>query len=165
LRRGCFNEDHGGVAWPSAKTISDRIGPSERTVIRVLRNLEERGHLRIEWGKQGRGHSSRYWMILKPAPARVFKPAKPARTAAGKPASGVNKTGTAAPENYSKTHSSEAPMEPRMERENRVLAHADDPQRVAVPNGGRASGAASSLEQPEQERKEACCNVETATPR
>jgi hypothetical protein len=154
LRR-CFNEDHGGVAWPSAKTIGDHIGLSERTVIRVLRKLEERGHLRIDWGKQGRGHSSQYWMILKPAPTRVLKPAKPARTAARKPASEVDKTGTAAPENHSKSHSSEAPMEPRRERESRVLAHADHPQRAAAPNGGRAN-ATSSLGWPEQERKEAC---------
>jgi hypothetical protein len=33
--------------------------------------LEDRGHIRIEWGEQGRGHSSRYWMVLKPAPAQV----------------------------------------------------------------------------------------------
>jgi Helix-turn-helix domain len=91
-----FNEAEGGMAWPSCKTISDAIGKSEATVINVIRWLGDRGHLRIEWGKQGRGHSNRYWMIekdqqadlfedTKPQPAKVFKAEKTLVFTAAKP--------------------------------------------------------------------------------
>jgi hypothetical protein len=62
---GDFNEEQGGMAWPSCSTIAAAIGLSKGTVINVIRALQARGHLRIEWGKQGRGHSNQYWMIEK----------------------------------------------------------------------------------------------------
>ena len=91
-----FNEGKGGMAWPSCSTIADAIGLSEHAVIRAVRALEARGHLRIKWGKQGRGHSNQYWMLerqpdlfdeeklapapvsdkKKPAPAHVFEQEK-----------------------------------------------------------------------------------------
>jgi Helix-turn-helix domain len=85
---GHFNEKEGGVAWPSCRTIGAAIGKSESTVFSVVRALHARGHLRLEWGKQGRGCSNRYWMIekdpdqgelfedRKPQPAKVFEAEK-----------------------------------------------------------------------------------------
>jgi hypothetical protein len=73
-----FNEDEGGAAWPSCKTIGDAIGVSEQTVIRTVHALAERGHLRVEWGKQGRGCSNRYWMTIKPPSVEVSSGGKPA---------------------------------------------------------------------------------------
>ena len=72
-----FNEDEGGTAWPSCKTIASGIGRSEATVIAIIHQFEQRGHLRVEWGKQGRGHSNRYWMIIKPQQAKVSDQRKP----------------------------------------------------------------------------------------
>ena len=48
-----FNEEQGGKAWSACKTMGDDIGLSERHVIRAIRALEARGHLRVQWGKQG----------------------------------------------------------------------------------------------------------------
>jgi hypothetical protein len=73
-----FNEGKDGAAWPSYKTVGDKLGLSEHTIIRVVHALTQRGHLRVAWGRQGRGHANRYWMILKPAQAQVFEPQKPA---------------------------------------------------------------------------------------
>jgi Helix-turn-helix domain len=87
-----FNEAEGGVAWPACMTIAAAIGLSEHTVIRAVRLLEAHRHLRIKWGKQGRGCSNRYWMVEKdphqgelfeettPQPAKVFEEEKPAPT-------------------------------------------------------------------------------------
>jgi hypothetical protein len=97
-----FNEDKGGMAWSACKTMGDDIGISEHTVIRAVRALEARGHLRIKWGKQGRGHSNNYWMIekgqqadlfedTKPAPAQVLEDQKPAFKETRKPASASRK--------------------------------------------------------------------------
>jgi hypothetical protein len=73
-----FNEEEeDGVAWPSCKTIAAAIRKSEATVIDCVRHLEERGHLRVAWGKQGRGCSNRYWMITKPQEAKVSEHRKP----------------------------------------------------------------------------------------
>lgn len=71
-----FDEkDQGGRAWPKCKTVSDAIGLHETTILRSVRRLEVTGHLRVIWGRQGRGHSSQYWMIIKPAEPQVLKPA------------------------------------------------------------------------------------------
>ena len=50
-----FNEDEGGMAWPSCKTIGEAIGKSQATVIGVVHLMQSRGHLQIEWGRQGHG--------------------------------------------------------------------------------------------------------------
>jgi Helix-turn-helix domain len=114
-----FNEERGGMAWSAFKTMANDIGLSERHVIRAIRALEARGHLRVQWGKQGRGHSSQYWMLdrepdlfddLKPAPAPVFEQEKTGISGTVKPASEVRKPANLtrkpapAPETLSKTH-------------------------------------------------------------
>jgi hypothetical protein len=95
-----FNEGRGGMAWSAFKTMADDIGLSERHVIRAIHALEARGHLKVKWGKRGRGHSSQYWMLerepdlfddQKPAPAPVFQQNKTGISGTGKPASGVRK--------------------------------------------------------------------------
>jgi hypothetical protein len=80
-----FNEDDkDGRAWPSCKTIGDAINVHEVSVLRSMRRLEATGHLYVVWGKQGKGHTNQYWMILKPAPTQLIKPAP---TQVKKPAS------------------------------------------------------------------------------
>jgi Helix-turn-helix domain len=84
-----FNEGReGGAAWPSYKTIAAEIGLSEATVIRSVRRLSALGHLRVEWGQQGRGHPNRYWMGIpeKPSRVEVSEAVKPAPAQARKPA-------------------------------------------------------------------------------
>jgi hypothetical protein len=83
-----FNDvQHDGKAWESCKEIGNAIAMSEKTVITMVRRLHARGHLRVEWGQQGRGHPNNYWMIIKPASAQVSDeiksasmPRKPAPT-------------------------------------------------------------------------------------
>jgi hypothetical protein len=71
-----FNEDKGGMAWPGLQTIADDIGKCKSTVLEMVRCLEARGHLRVKWGQQGKGHSNRYWMILKGQQADLFETPK-----------------------------------------------------------------------------------------
>jgi hypothetical protein len=76
-----FNDvQQDGRAWEGCKEIARAIGMSEKTVITMVRRLNARGHLRVEWGKQGRGHPNNYWMILKPASTQVSDQIKPAST-------------------------------------------------------------------------------------
>src|SRR5262245_26384227 len=99
--------------------IAEAIGMSEHAVIRAVRALEARGHLRIKWGKPGRGHSNEYWMLdrepdlfadLKPAPAQVLEDEKPAPAHSEKSALASKKPALAsrkpapAQETLSKTH-------------------------------------------------------------
>src|SRR5262245_41378662 len=86
-----FNEKiENGRAWPGYKTIGDAIGVHETTVLRSIHRLEATGHIRVEWGCQGKGNSNRYWMIIQPAEkARKGAPthlSKPAPTQVSKPA-------------------------------------------------------------------------------
>jgi hypothetical protein len=60
-----FNEQEGGMAWPSLKTLGKAAAKSESRALEALRLLETRGHLEVEWGKQGAGHFGRYWMVMK----------------------------------------------------------------------------------------------------
>jgi hypothetical protein len=71
-----FNEREGGKAWAGERGLADAIGTSKSTVQRVIHRLEARGHLRVEWGKQGRGHSNRYWMQLKGPPTDLLDDGK-----------------------------------------------------------------------------------------
>lgn len=66
-----------GDAWPSCRTIGEGIGLSESTVIDMVSRLHRLGHLDLEPGRQGRGHSNRYRLNLKPQPAKVSDPGKP----------------------------------------------------------------------------------------
>lgn len=73
-----FNDrDYDGKSFKSYKIIGDEIGRSEATAITMVRRLEARGHLKVEWGQQGSGHVSQYWMILKPQSAKVLEAGKP----------------------------------------------------------------------------------------
>jgi hypothetical protein len=60
-----FNRRQGGAAWASCEHVASAIGMSKATVVSLLHLFERRGHLKVEWGKPGRGHSNRYWMIVK----------------------------------------------------------------------------------------------------
>jgi hypothetical protein len=57
-----FDESEGGAAYPSLKTLADKAAMSKPNTVRLLRLFEAAGHLRIESGRQGAGHCSRYWM-------------------------------------------------------------------------------------------------------
>jgi hypothetical protein len=82
-----FNEKDGGRAYPSCATLAAEAGVSEKTVISAVRRMEQHGHLRVAWGKQGRGHPNQYWMNVKPALTQVLESGKPASRAPQKPAS------------------------------------------------------------------------------
>jgi hypothetical protein len=72
-----FNHQReGGMAWPGFETLARDAGLSKSVVVSVLRLMAERGHLKIEAGRPGRGHSSRYWMIEKGRQADLFEPEK-----------------------------------------------------------------------------------------
>ena len=61
-----FNEEHGGEAWPSLKTLAGAIGKkSETTANNLVRLLVAAGDLRVQWGSKGSGRSHRYWMVEK----------------------------------------------------------------------------------------------------
>jgi hypothetical protein len=72
-----FNEAEGGMAWGGLQRIADRACLAKGTVFNIVRRLQERGHLRIEWGKPGKGHSNHYWMVEKdPHQGDLFDAAK-----------------------------------------------------------------------------------------
>ena len=72
-----FNDrDFDGKSWEGCESIGDAIAMSKPTVIAMVRRLHARGHLRIKWGQQGKGHSNNYWMILKPQSAEVLETGK-----------------------------------------------------------------------------------------
>jgi hypothetical protein len=60
-----------GEAWPSTITIAKMIAMSKGSVVAMNRHLE--GHLEIENGCQGRGHSHRYRLTMKGQPADQLK--------------------------------------------------------------------------------------------
>jgi hypothetical protein len=63
-----FNEDaENGRAWPSYRTIGNAIHVPEKSVRRSIERLIALGHLHVVKGRQGRGYSNQYWMILKPS--------------------------------------------------------------------------------------------------
>jgi hypothetical protein len=68
---GCFREAKKGMAWPGLQSIADTIGKSKATVLTAIRILEQRGHLKVQYGRPGAGHSNRYWLIEKGQPANL----------------------------------------------------------------------------------------------
>ena len=54
-----------GVAWPSADTISNDTGVSERQITRAIASLEHDGELQIVEKGDGRGRSTVYRITLK----------------------------------------------------------------------------------------------------
>jgi hypothetical protein len=145
-----FNEEDGGRAFPSCKTIGEPIGLHETTVLRSVKRVHKHGHLRVEWGKPGRGSSNQYWMLIKPASsAQVSEGEKPApRTQVSetkkpasetrKPASETKKTCTTAQENHLENHKSN-----HLERDALDLATAnqEEEQPAAKKESRRASSA------------------------
>ncbi|MBR0877762.1 DNA-binding transcriptional MocR family regulator [Bradyrhizobium barranii subsp. barranii] len=78
-----FNSRHGGAAWPSSLTVATNIGVGKATVIRVVQQLRQRGHLEIDPGKAGRGHSNQYFMVVRKGAAARSKPAAKDGTSVG----------------------------------------------------------------------------------
>lgn len=61
-----FNAEYGGAAWKSIETLAEETQLSEPSIVRITRQLVQRGHLKIEHGKAGRGgHTNRYFMVKK----------------------------------------------------------------------------------------------------
>ena len=52
-----MNRNRGGVAWPGIKTIAKIACIDRRTVMRAIRWLEARDHLRCDAGPQGKTKS------------------------------------------------------------------------------------------------------------
>jgi hypothetical protein len=76
---------HTSEAFPGTQCIAGRIAMSQGTVIDMVRRLSDAGHLAVDPGRRGRGHSNHYRMILKPQPADISYNAKaqPADISAG----------------------------------------------------------------------------------
>ena len=135
-----FNPKEGGQARPGCASMAAKLGVAESTVIRAIRRMVERGRLNVIWGSPGRGHPNRYWMVVKPAPAQVSEPRKPARR---KPAPEENKTCASAGEPLKRTiegdrevlHTSPIPVE----RENALT------RENSLPIMGAARGASPDL--------------------
>jgi hypothetical protein len=71
-----FNEAEGGVARAGTQFMARQLGVSQPTVVRALHRLADRGRLRIEWGKQGRGNVNHCWMLVEERCASAsFEPA------------------------------------------------------------------------------------------
>lgn len=71
-----FNAQYGGACWKSIETLAKETGLSEPSIVRVTRQLAQHGHLRVEPGKAGRGHSNRYFMVSKTAADGAFNTKK-----------------------------------------------------------------------------------------
>jgi hypothetical protein len=79
----CINEET-GEGFPGTGTIAARIGMSQPTVIAMVRQLQVSGHLGVDPGRAGRGHSNRYRMIVKPQRAEVLRAPEKPQPAEGK---------------------------------------------------------------------------------
>jgi hypothetical protein len=132
-----FNEnDNGGRAWPSCKTLGNAIGLHEVTILRSVDRLEANGHLRIVRGRQGRGHPHQYWMVLKPATGQVLRSEKPANQSEIKPASQSRKP-AGRQENHLTNHEGVSLRETPShgEREDQPSADLFSHPGAAAPNG------------------------------
>ena len=65
-----------GEAWPSTVTLAERASVNKSTASRMVRLLETSGHLSVENGCQGRGHSHRYRTIIKGAQEQISEEEK-----------------------------------------------------------------------------------------
>lgn len=54
-----------GEAWPSTERIAQGCALKQSTVVGLVRKLEAAGHLAIDPGQAGRGHSHHYRTIIK----------------------------------------------------------------------------------------------------
>jgi len=67
-------------AWIGTRDIADKIAMSRFTVMTMAGRLEAQGHLEVDPGKQGRGHSNHYRLVQKGAPANLLDSVKGAHT-------------------------------------------------------------------------------------
>src|SRR3981081_1057635 len=65
-----------GDAWPSTERIGQGCALKQSTVVDLVRRLHAAGHLAIEPGRAGRGHSHRYRLIQKHRGADISRKAK-----------------------------------------------------------------------------------------
>lgn len=140
------NERHGGAGWASCRYIANAIGMSEATVINLFHLFEKRGHLKVEWGKQGRGHSNRYWMVLKPHEVEVLGRGKSKIKPQIKPQPAVRKP-QPAEENCLKNRLNAPKGAIKTEREGASRAHPDD-------GAGGLEAAAPSEKGSKEDRRE-----------
>jgi hypothetical protein len=144
LTRFFTEEDQDGRAYPSCLTLARDAQIEESTVARGVRRLEAQGHLTVVWGQRGSGHSSQYWMSLKPAAEHVSEAKKPAKRAARKPARWSGETCQAAGDSTINPGGAHAP--PFTERENaqaREASHSDARAPVGAASEEKAKSAAA----------------------
>jgi len=78
----------GQCSWPSLETIAQNGKLSKASVIRIVQQLVERGHLLTEGGRPGRGHPTHYRIAIigtepKPGWQAQAVPAMPAEAVLG----------------------------------------------------------------------------------
>jgi hypothetical protein len=131
-----FNEGHDGAGWASCKTVAQGMGASQATVITLFHLFERRGHLKVDWGTQGSGHSNRYSMIIKKGQptdlsgGKKHRPADLSETKKGQP---TEKKGQPTNLTLLKNHGAASKAAP-MERD--VALRATDPPGALAPYGG-----------------------------
>ena len=76
-----------GEAWPAQETLAQATGATADGVRKAVLQLEAGGHMTIKRGA-GRGQSSRYRPVIKPAKSRV-NPRRPSGLSAPKPQTAV----------------------------------------------------------------------------
>jgi Helix-turn-helix domain len=142
-----FNSRHGGAAWPGLETIAASIGLDKATVIRAVKRLRQRGHLLVEPGRSGRGHSNRYRMPpagkIKGAAAHLSEPAKGAPAPRVKGALVSLKGAPAHLNHLEPSKCGEAKGSPHRERV--VALRATDPPGALAPDGGAPEEKTSGL--------------------
>lgn len=62
-----------GYAFPGTDLIASEIGMTQSTALAGGNALEQCGHLRIERGSKGSGHSHHYYPLMKYRPADISK--------------------------------------------------------------------------------------------
>jgi hypothetical protein len=67
------DDDEVREAWIGTRDLADKIAMSRFTVMATVSRLEERGHLEVDPGKRGRGHSNHYRLVAKGALANPLK--------------------------------------------------------------------------------------------
>ena len=61
----CFNESRDGMAWAGLHWLADAAHLDKSHVRRTIKRLQANGHLEVEPGSRGSGHSNRYWWVIK----------------------------------------------------------------------------------------------------
>jgi hypothetical protein len=118
---GRFNEEDDGEAWPGFDKIAEQCHLSKSVVVVGLRKMVERGHLRSEPGRAGRGHSTRYWMVEKGRIPDLFEQPKRSEKKVRNLSEKVRNPDMT----LSKTQ--ETAKAVSLERESRALARSSDP--------------------------------------